>query len=102
MSSMLSAAMAMPATSHGTFRDAFTHPGTGRRPDMPHHQLTQAQSLRQGHYRDQARPRHEVRVIEECACSRQGMQQSHSQGLLSNRVLEALDTPIVPVQIRQL
>src|SRR6185312_6269154 len=55
-------------------------------------------ALRQGNHRDQPGPRHEIRVVKRCVRPGQVMQQSHLQGVLSSRVLEALDTPIVPVQ----
>ena len=42
--------------------------------------------------------RHEIRVIERCVRPREAMQQSHLQGVLSNRELEASATPILPGQ----
>jgi hypothetical protein len=42
--------------------------------------------------------RHEIRVVEGSVRLRQAMQQSHLTGVLSNRVLEASATPIVPGQ----
>ncbi len=41
---------------------------------------------------------HEKQVIERRAGPRQAMQQLHLQGVLSNRVMEASDTPILPAQ----
>ena len=67
-------------------------------PDMRSDQISKPGPLRQAHERDQSRPRHEARIVEGCVRPGQAMQQSHLQGVLSNRVLEALDTPIVPVQ----
>ena len=46
-------------------------------------QGTQARPPRQGHHRDQARVRHEVRVIKRRMDLRQLMQQSHVPGVLS-------------------
>ena len=39
------------------------HPARAINPDMLCDQAAQARPLRQGHHRDQARPRHEIRVI---------------------------------------
>jgi len=55
------------------------------RPDEPRDQLAETGALRQGHHRDQPCMRHEIRVIERCARPREAMQQSHLQGVLSNR-----------------
>jgi hypothetical protein len=52
----------------------------------------------EGHHRDQAGGRHEIRVVERRAGLRQAMQQLHLQDALSNRVLEASTTPIIPGQ----
>jgi hypothetical protein len=73
-------------------------PARAAGPDVLRDQLGEAGPLRQRHHRDQAGPRHEIRVIKRCVRPGQAMQQSHLTGVLSNRVLEALDTPIVPVQ----
>ena len=58
------------------------------RRDMLRDQVRQAGALRQGHHRDQPGVRHEVRVIEGRVRLREAMQQSHLQGVLSNRELE--------------
>jgi hypothetical protein len=58
----------------------------------------QAGPLGQGHHRDQARPRHEIRVIKRRVDLGQLMQQSHLTGAPSNQVMEASLTPIVPGQ----
>ena len=97
MSSMVSAPAAIPATRHGTFRSAFT-PDSPPGRDVLGDQVGQAGALRQCHDRHQAGVRHEIRVIERCVRLRQAMQQSHLQGVLSNRVLEASVTPIIPGQ----
>jgi hypothetical protein len=74
------------------------HPARPADPDMLPYQLTQASPPSQGHDRDQARPRHQMRVIKPHIDLRQLMQQSHLRGVLSARELEASATPIVPVQ----
>ena len=95
MSSMLSAPAAIPATRHGTFRCALTpHSLPGRTSSAA--SWPRSGALRQGHHRDQPGVRHEIRVIERCARACEAMQQSHLQGVLSNRVLEASDTPHSP------
>ena len=96
MSSMLSAPAAIPATRHGTFRCALT-PHSAARTGRAPRPARQPGALRQGHHRDQPGVRHEIRVIERCVRPREAMQQSHLQGVLSNRV-EASATPIVPGQ----
>ena len=68
------------------------------RADVLRDQVAEPGALRQGHHRDQPGVRHEIRVVERCVRLRQAMQQSHLQGVLSNRVLEASDTPILPGQ----
>ena len=68
------------------------------RPDVLRDQAAQAGAPGQGHHRDQPGVRHEIRVIERRARPREAMQQSHLQGVLSNRVLEASATPIIPGQ----
>jgi hypothetical protein len=73
-------------------------PARAAGPDMLSDQAGQPGPLGQGHHRHQPGPRHEVRVIEGCMRPGQAMQQLHLQGVLSNRMLEALDTPIFPVQ----
>jgi len=97
MSSMLSAPAAIPATRQPAFSSAFT-PAFRADPDVLSDQAGQPGALRQGHHRDQPGPRHEIRVVKRCVRPGQVMQQSHLQGVLSSRVPEALDTPIVPVQ----
>ena len=59
---MLSAPAAIPATRQLTFRPAFT-PRRAADPHMLVGQPRQPAALRQGHHRDQAGPRHEIRVI---------------------------------------
>ena len=84
MSSMLSAPAAIPATRHGTFTCAFTpHRRPGR--TWPATRPAQPSLLCQRHHWHQARPRHQVRVIERRVCLRQVMQQSHLTGAPSNR-----------------
>jgi hypothetical protein len=61
------------------------HPAGAGDPDMLCHQVRQPRPLRQGHHRDQARPRHEVRVIKRRVRLRQIMQQSHLTGAPSNQ-----------------
>ena len=97
MSSMLSAPAIIPATRHGTFSCAFT-PHRAINPDMLCDQAAQARPLRQGHHRDQARPRHEIRVIKRRVDLRQPVQQSHLRGVLSCSTTVASATPIVPAQ----
>jgi len=63
------------------------------RRDVLRNEVRQAGALRQGHHRDQSGVRHEIRVVERCAGPREAMQQSHLQGVLSNRVLEASQLP---------
>ena len=74
-------------------------PARAAGPDLLRDQLGEPGPLRQRHDRDKPGPRHEIRVVEGCARSPQSMQQSHLQGVLSESGdMEALDTPIVPVQ----
>ena len=68
------------------------------RPGVLRDQAPQTGPVRQRHHRDQAGVRHEIRVVERRVRLRQAVQQSHLQGVLWNRVLEALDTPIIPAQ----
>ena len=98
MSSMLSAPAAIPATRqrHLQLRRS---PRSGWRsvtcsPTRP----ARPQRSRQRHHRDQARPRHEIRVIKRCVRLRRIMQQSHLRGVLSAGSMEASATPIVPAQ----
>jgi len=49
----------------------------------------QARALGQAHHRDQARARHEIRVIEPRRDLQRIMRQSHLSGVLSNWALEA-------------
>ena len=63
------------------------------RRDVLRDQVAEPGALRQGHHRDQPGVRHEIRVVERCAGPREAMQQSHLQGVLSNRVLEASQLP---------
>ena len=93
---MLSAPAIIPAARQLTFTGAFT-PAPVTDPDMLCDQAAQARPLGQGHRRDQARPRHEIRVIKRGADLRQAMQQSHLRGVLSARCMEASATPIDPV-----
>ena len=80
---MLSAPAVIPATRHPIFTGAFTPHGVPD-PDVLCGQLAQAGPLRQGHHRDQARLRHEMRVIKRRVGLRQLMQQSHLRGVLSS------------------
>jgi hypothetical protein len=57
-----------------------------------------ARWLDERHHRHRAGVRHEIRVGERCVRLRQAMQQSHVTRVLSNQAMEALDTPVVPVQ----
>ncbi len=74
------------------------HPGRAGDRDVLAGQVPQAAALRQGHDRDQARPRHEIRVIKRCVRLRQIMQQSHLRGVLSIGIMAASTTPIIPAQ----
>jgi hypothetical protein len=73
-------------------------PARAARPDVLGRQISQPGPLCQSHHRDQPGPRHEIRVIKRCVRPGQAMQQSHLQGVLSNKTTEASDTPIVPGQ----
>ena len=74
MSSMLSAPAIIPATRHADLQ-VRVHPARPADPDMLRGQVRQARPLRQGHHRDQARPRHEIRVIKRRIDLRQTVQQ---------------------------
>ena len=74
------------------------HPARPAEPDMLPHQAAQARPLGEGHHRDQARLRHQMRVIKRRVDLRQLMQQSHLRGVLSAGYVEVSATPIVPVQ----
>jgi hypothetical protein len=74
------------------------HPARAVNPDMLCDQAIQARPPGQGHHRDQARLRHEIRVIKRRVDLRQAMQQSHLRGVLSAQNMEASATPIVPAQ----
>ena len=74
------------------------HPGPAGDRDMLADQARQATALRQRHDRDQARPRHEIRVIKRRVRLQQIMRQSHLRGVLSAAVMEASVTPIVPAK----
>jgi hypothetical protein len=54
-------------------------------PDVICGQVTQASPLGQGHHRDQAGPRHEIRLIKGRMDLRQLMQQTHLRGVLPAR-----------------
>ena len=54
----------------------------------PRQDRRQPRAPREGHHRDQAGVRHEMRVIERRAGLRQSMQQSHLRGVFPNRVME--------------
>ena len=88
MSSMLSAPAAMPATRQPTFRSR-VHPALAAGPDVLREQSRQAGALGEGHHRDQAAVRHEIRVIERCPGPARAMRQSHLRGVLSDLVAEA-------------
>jgi hypothetical protein len=77
MSAMLSAPAAMPATRHGTFRCALTpHSPPGR--TCSANQARQAGPPGECHHRDQARARHQIRVVERCVRLRQAMRLIHA------------------------
>jgi len=65
------------------------HPARAADPDVLRGQAGQARPLRQGHHRDQARPRHQMRVIERRVDLRELMQQLHLRGVLSSKTTEA-------------
>jgi hypothetical protein len=69
------------------------HPAGPAGADVLRDQVRQAGALGEDHHRDQPGVRHEIRVIERGARPREGMQQLHLQGVLSNRVLEASQLP---------
>ena len=69
------------------------HPARAGHADMLAGQIGQPCPLRQGHHRDQAGPRHEIRVIERRVWLHQIMRQSHLRGVSSTTVASA--TPIV-------
>ena len=62
------------------------HPGPAGDRDVLADQVRQAAALRQGHDRDQAGPRHEIRVIKRCVRLQRIMRQSHLRGVLSAAV----------------
>jgi hypothetical protein len=68
---------------------ARVHPALPAGPDVPREQPRQAGALREGHHRDQAAVRHEIRVIERCPGPARAMRQSHLRGVLSDLVAEA-------------
>jgi hypothetical protein len=74
------------------------HSALAINPDMLCDQHIQARALGQGHHRDQARLRHEIRVIKRRVDLCQPVQQSHLRGVLSSPTTVASATPIVPVQ----
>jgi hypothetical protein len=86
------------ARDQGRHLQARVHPAIAGRADVLRDQLAEAGALREGHHRDQVGVRHQMRVIERRASLRQGMQQFHLRGVLSNRVMEASDNPILPAQ----
>jgi Tn3 transposase DDE domain len=55
------------------------------RPDVLSDQIGQPGALSQRHHRDQARVRHQIRVVEGCLRPGQAMQQSHLTGTLRTR-----------------
>ena len=64
-------------------------PARAAGPDLIRDELGEPSPLRECHDRDQARPRHEIRVIKRCVSPGQAMQQSHLTGVLSNQATEA-------------
>jgi len=59
------------------------HPAPAARPHVLREQFRQAGALREGHHRDQAAVRHEIRVIERCPGPARAMRQFHLRGVLS-------------------
>ena len=81
---MLSAPAIIPATRQPTLTCAFTPHGRAIR-TWPSTRLVQACPLGEGHDRDQADVRHEMRVVKGRLDLRQLMQQSHLRGVLPAR-----------------
>ena len=81
MSSMLSAPATIPATSEATFNPAFAPLSVGHA-QMLISQVGQPRPLGQGEDRDQARGRHQIRVIERHRHPREGVRESHPRGAL--------------------
>ena len=73
-------------------------PALAAGPDMLRGQIAEPGSPGERHHRDQPGVRHEIRVIERCAGLREAMQQSHLQGVLSNRELELRQLPFSQVR----
>jgi hypothetical protein len=82
------------ARGQGRHLQVRVHPALAGRADVLRDQLAEAGAPGEGHHRDQACVRHEMRVIELSAGPRQRMQQLHLQGVLSSRVLEASQLPL--------
>ena len=64
-------------------------PALAAGPDVLREQPGQADPLGQGHHRDQAAVRHEIRVVERCPGPARAMRQFHLRGVLSDLVAEA-------------
>jgi hypothetical protein len=60
------------------------HAGPAGNPDVLAGQVRQAAAPGQGHHRDQAGPRHEIRVIKRCVRPGGIMRQLHLRGVLSS------------------
>jgi hypothetical protein len=76
----------------------WVHPSRAGDRDVLAGQVRQAAPLCQGHDRDQAGPRHEIRVIKRCVRLRRIMRQPHLRGVLSIGVTATSVTPIAPAQ----
>jgi hypothetical protein len=61
------------------------HAGPAGDPDVLAGQVRQAAARGQGHDRDQARQRHEIRVVKRCVRLERIMRQLHLRGVLSAR-----------------
>ena len=96
MSSMLTAPAAMPPIRQETFAAAPEPQGPPGR--TPREQVRQPGAVGEGHQRGQAGVRQQVRVIEHGTRFIKTVRQSHLQGVLSNWLLEASNTPIIPGQ----
>ena len=97
MSSMLSAPAAMPG-DQARRPSGRRSPRTAARPDMLRDQRRQPGPLGQGHHRDQARPRHKIRVIKRSRASSPGHATIALKRCPLRSDVEASATPIVPVQ----
>src|SRR4029079_18540691 len=66
--------------------------------DLAGQQPRQPGALRQCHHWDQPGGRHEIVVIEPCRISTESMQNLHRKCLSDLGLVDALTTPIIPVQ----